>query len=44
MKNLSKNQSVVLSVLIFQEFIKEISSISYEHYILANEYSERNRI
>lgn len=35
MKNLSENQSIVLSILIFMEFIKEISSICLEHYLKA---------
>ena len=44
MKNLSENQSIVLSVLIFIEFIKEISSICQEHYILVNEFSKTNKM
>ena len=46
MKNLNENQSIALSVLIFIEFIKEISSICQEHYILIleNEFNQTNKI
>lgn len=33
-----KIQKIVLAMIVFEEFMKEISSISYEHYILEKDF------